>query len=186
MKALYYNGEKICTDDDYNYAELEDALDEKFESIVNDFAENRYTPSELIDFRREELENELWEALFDGSYSPDPDLEVREVEDDDDDVDAPKDACKACENCCTATNDKVRIIVPGAGTVLEFDKEKGKKHMTGGCPICDGKLNVIGSYTLRHRMPNLYASICELCGAQIVIGDDEEQFFPVVDEEAEN
>lgn len=100
-------------------------------------------------------------------------------------LDLMEHALNQCD-CVEEPGNKVRIVVPGSGTVLYFDRYPGKAHMSQGCPVCDGQLNVIGSYTQRHRMPKLYATVCELCGAQICFGDDEKEYFPLVNEVVDN
>jgi hypothetical protein len=70
----------------------------------------------------------------------------------------------------------------GIGTLNMTPLEK-KMAAQCGCPVCDSKLIVFGKLERMGRMPTLYASICQGCGAHICFGSDEQVFFPLKDEE---
>ena len=189
MKALYYNGEKICTEDDCTDCgyELESALGTEFDELVDRFAENRYSKRELVDMSREGLEGDFWDALFTGSYCPDPALEVKEIEDDDEDEDEDEDEddglYAACVKVPQSKDVKIGYWTDNGVASLKMERIEKKTSAKCGCPVCDSELRVIGKLERMGRMPTLYASVCQGCGAHICFGSDEEVFFPLKEEE---
>jgi len=124
----------------------------------------------------EDIKEDLIDHILYGTYDMDGAITLRDDDEDDEDEDDDNE-------CDTPVKSTMSIYYIGNGTIrLEMDRISETKYAACGCPVCDGKLKVIGKAERMGRMPTLYASVCQACGANICFGSDETIFFPLKEE----
>ena len=181
---VYYDGKCLGNIECLTLEDIAEASGWSVDEILCDYADECLTPSEALEADKRDLERDVYDDIVDGDYDMRGKIDIKYVEskdEDDDKIETPLPETAA--EPAKPTTVSIGYWTNAGSVKLEMKNLPEPKYAACGCPICDCRLKVFAKAERMNRMPTLYASTCQGCGAHICFGSDEEVFFPLKEEE---